>query len=738
MALEINDKVSRILGGIKKLPSIVVEFDGITEVFNGSAIYSYVRIGDTGLYIDGSWTIGGTYLNPDQKKLLSFEGGSGGTTTKIDAKIDPDIGIGETVTSMRVAIVDDAKSTFLSLLGSYEFLARKARIKFSPDASNTLYPDDYTTIFRGIVDQIDFNSGIISLNIAHPDSKKRQSIFIQGSDELDGAFGDSDTTITLTSASTFLDAITGPDGSEDAAFESYVKINDEIIKYTGISGSTLTGCTRAQFGTIAAAHNDGDEVNSFYRIQDTAMNIALKFMLSGWNGYFATGQSITNITSDNELYFSGRNLIDEYGLTVGDYLTTVSASNGANNVSLKTISLIEVDSFGNTTITVSDVSFVEELGTSATVSFRSRYDTLPSGLKMTPDEVDVAQHEYLDGSFLSTANMDIYLKETIDNAKDFIAEQLYRPLAAYSVPRETKSSVGYTIPPLPTETPKTLDSSNVKNPEKINKVRSTGRNFYNTVFYIYDEDPLEDKYLRGAYTVSAESKAQISLDAVTFKVESKGLRSGAIITSAADRRLRRYKYAASQISGLKTTFGNGFIVDVGDKILVDGVTLKIPDEAQGTKTSNVKLYEVIRKSIDLKTGDVSFVVLDTNFNLNYRYGLISPSSIIQSVTDAKTFTIAQSYNWNSFEYKKWQRYEGSTVRIRTTDYASAATGIIDSADSDTIVLQSNLSITPSANMIMELSDYNDANDTIKLLYVFLASASGTGTFNDGKDAYRMI
>lgn len=738
MALIVSDKVNRILGGIKKIPSIVVEFDGIDEVFNGTAIYSYVRVGDTGLYIDGSWTIGGTYLNPDQQKLLSFEGGAGGTTTKIDSKIDPDLGIGETVTSMRVSIVDDSKSTLLALFSSYEFLARKARIKFSPDADNTLYPDDYTTVFRGIVDQIDFNSGMITMNIAHPDSKKRQSIFIQGSDQLDGAIGTSDTTITLSSTSTFLDSITGPDGTEDPAFESYVRINDEIIKYTGISGATLTGCLRGQLGTTAASHADEDEVNSFYRIQDKAMNIALKFMLSGWNGPFVSNIPITNITSANELYFSGRDLIDEYGLTIGDYLTTTGSATPSNNVSLKTISQIEVDSTGNTTITVNDVTFSSDLGTTATVAFRSRHDTLPSGLKMTPDEVDVETHEYFGGSFLSTADMDIYLKETIDNAKDFIAEELYRPLAAYSVPRETKSSVGYTIPPLPTETPRTLDSSNVKRPESITKVRSTGRNFYNTIFYKYFEDPIDDRFLRATYTVSAESKNQIILDAVTFKVESKGLRSGNIIESASERRLRRYKFAAAQINGLKTTFGNGFVMDVGDKILVDGVTLKIPDEVTGSKTTQTKLYEIIRKTIDLKTGDVQLVVLDTNFNLDYRYGLISPASIIESVTDDKTFTIQQSYSWNTFEWKKWQRYEGSTVRIRTADYASAATGIIESAGTNTISLVDNLSITPSANMIMELSDYNDANSTIKLVYAFISSASGTGSFDDGEDTYRMI
>ena len=43
---------------------------------------------------------------------------------------------------------------------------------------------------------------------------------------------------------------------------SFVKINDEEISYTGISGSELTGVTRGVRGTTAAAHNGGDTVTN--------------------------------------------------------------------------------------------------------------------------------------------------------------------------------------------------------------------------------------------------------------------------------------------------------------------------------------------------------------------------------------------------------------------------------------------------------------------------------------------
>ena len=64
---------------------------------------------------------------------------------------------------------------------------------------------------------------------------------------LNGAITDSDTTITLTDASSFSSS-----GS--------VRIGDEIITYSGKSSNDLTGCTRGTNGTTAVEHADGAAV----------------------------------------------------------------------------------------------------------------------------------------------------------------------------------------------------------------------------------------------------------------------------------------------------------------------------------------------------------------------------------------------------------------------------------------------------------------------------------------------
>jgi len=50
------------------------------------------------------------------------------------------------------------------------------------------------------------------------------------------------------------------DSAADFASSGYIKINDEIIEYTGKTSTTFTGLIRGSLSTTAAAHNDNDAV----------------------------------------------------------------------------------------------------------------------------------------------------------------------------------------------------------------------------------------------------------------------------------------------------------------------------------------------------------------------------------------------------------------------------------------------------------------------------------------------
>jgi hypothetical protein len=97
---------------------------------------------------------------------------------------------------------------------------------------------------------------------------------------LNGAIDTTTTTVILTS-------VTGFDGVTTASFEPTIAnptgtptygalVGTEIISYTGVSGSTLTGVTRGAFGSTAVAHNTG---------------VAVRLLLTPANNYHFTAPS---------------------------------------------------------------------------------------------------------------------------------------------------------------------------------------------------------------------------------------------------------------------------------------------------------------------------------------------------------------------------------------------------------------------------------------------------------------
>lgn len=732
---------------IRKSPSIVVEFDGIFQKFGSATILRVIRIGDDDLFIGNDWKIGGSVEIEGQEPALTFDADFGSTSTKIDYKLNPDRGIGSSVSSLEIAFVDDKADTILGIFSENEMLARKCRVWLSPNASNTTFPEDYIIIFRGIVDGINAAPGGVVLNISHPDQKKRQTIFNSVETDLNGAINNSTTSIALTDTAGLLTPVLGPSGLNDTSLKFYVRIGDEIIRYTGVSANNLTGVVRGQLGTSGASHNDEASVTSFYTLEGQAIDIALKMMLSGYNDYFLQGLELTSVEEinpteiiENSIFFEGVDLTQIYGITSGDYITVSGCSNGANNVTLKLIDeVVKIDD--GSYILVDGVTFATENAPppGAVVAFRSKYDTLGEGLKMSPDEVDVYEHERLQSLFLSSFEYLFYLTDTIDSGKDFIEQQIYSPIACYSIPRMARASVGYHIGPLPTASIPLLNDKNVRSPGSIIKRRSIGKNFYNTIIYKFDKALLDDKYLQGSLFTNAESRVNIPIGTKALIIEADGLRSGAFASSNASRRLNRYAFGAEYFTQVKVFFRDAFNIEVGDLVLFDGTNLKIANFQTGEREGDVKLYEVISKSFNIVTGDIIFELVDTNYSTAARYCLISPASFIKNGISASSFIIQSSFDsvFDDDEYLKWTRFidNGLTVRIRNTDYSTEATGVVDRIQGNTVYLENSLGFTPTTGMLMEISDY-PPSDQIKLIYGFVAeNASG---FSNGDDPYRML
>lgn len=737
MSLPLTPNTISAISQVSKEPNIVLEIDGVETIYGAITIRRYAIIGDDLVIgepgIDpGAFYIGGLAELIGQDNAISLNE----TTSSIRQSLTIDKGQAGSISNMSVALIDNGDITKLVTPGNMLPDILGAKCKVFLGFSNVAWPDDYVTIFRGVITEVSSDAGKIILQINSPEDKKKGSLFPRVNVKLPASINASVTSITLSNVTGLFQKITGPSGAVDTGFETYVRIDDEIIKFSTIAGNTLNGCVRGQLNTVAASHAADAEVSSYYVITGNCVDIALKLLASGFNGYFRSGLAVASfgqvesVITPNAVYFDTIDLAAKYNIQVGDYVTTTGATNGANNFTLRAIEeIVSVDS--GSYLVVGGAPLVIESDSPAVMSVRSQYDVWPDGVTLDNDEIDFDEHLRLKRLFLSNFDYTIYLKDTIDNATDFIETEIYSPVAAYSLPRKTRASIGYHIGPIPGQDIKVIDENAVKSASKTKLTRTTARNFYNEIVYRFDESVLEDKFQTGVITISATSKNQIKTANKTLTISSKGLRSTeqgeAIAISQSNRRLNRYRFAAESLK-LSVTFDVGFNLEVGDIVVYDGTNLALPDIKTGSKGIAPRLFEISNKDINIKTGDVSLELLDTNFAGSGRYCLMSPSSLIAGAASTSQFTIKPSYSarFGTAEYRKWEQLSGASVRVRNADFSVVGSTVLVGISFNTLTVSPALSFTPSADMVFELTDYDDVDvtDKVKLIYGHMSPLTG--------------
>ena len=603
-----------------------------------------------------------------------------------------------------------------------EILGRKAWVYIGLADSELEFPDDYPILFSGVIDDVTMDSKI-TITVSHPDQKKRQDIFRHVEASLAQNLTSGATTIYLDSVDDFLDDY----GTE---FRTYVKINDEIIQYTGINTGTvaLTGCVRAQFGTIAAAAAVDDTASSFYRLTGGAIDLALKVMLSGENVYFVEDLAVASFDASSSTFLiSGVDLVKKYGIIVGDLATTTGSAEAGNNNSLAEITALSVDASG-TTVTVTGVTFVDEDPSAALVAFKSQYNVLPDGLGMGGDEVDVEEFLRISAVFgAQFHNYDFYLTEEV-NGKEFIDSEILYPSNLYSIPRKGRVSLGAVGPPIASSTIPILDADTIVEPQKTKIRRNLNKYLYNTVVVRYDFDAIEtDVPLAGYIRKDEDSTARFGRLRKTYAITAKGLRRSSstdtILDINARRILDRYSRGAEFIQ-VEVAYRVGFTIDVGDVVLFGDPTLPFSDTVLGQRGFSPRLCEVIDRKLDIKSGRCSLTIVDTSYLLSARYGVISPASVIGSGATTSVIPIDSSYGYTKQEWEKWKEYEGLNLKIHSTNWATNVDTKLVSANSDNTLTVTTLASPPTAGMIVDVPPYpssvlSTTNFLYKNKFVFL-------------------
>lgn len=745
MTMSVSQRTLQASERIEKSPVLVLCIDGLDTKYGTTVLFELIRIGDPGLLIDGTWVIGGMREIDDQSSLLSMSE----STNSIRQTLDIDKGRGSTISSMELGLVDfNLEATRLITPGLVldDILGRKCLVFLGFEGVPF---SEYNLIFRGNVDDIKSLPGLVKINLAHPDNKKRQLIAPKTETKITGAVNGIQTTGFILETAT---EVIQPNA--DTTFRTYMRLEDEIIEYTGLSGNTLTGVVRGQLGTTPAAHDANTDIVSFFVLEGHVVDLALKIMLSSEDEYWIEDVEFQNFqilpdlsTVPNAMYFEGINVQELYGLTLGDFITVTGATNGANNfVNREIVGFVRTDT--GSYLTVDGAALVDEPDTSALVKFKSKYNTLPAkvGLNMDPDEVDVLEHERIKALFLQATFFRFFLKDTIENAQEFIEQELYKPVSSYSLPRKAKSSLGHLTGPIPGSDTITITAADVVKPQNLTLRRTTAKAFFNHIVYQFSESTLEEKFLRGLVTRSQDSLNRIPVGAKALVIKSLGMRDdldGAqIAETASDKRLRRYEFGAEFFENVELTFGKGFRIEIGDVVVFDATDLKISDTVSGTRNKETKLFAVENKTMNLKTGQIQLHLVDSGYAGSLRYGLFGPSSKIKVGISTTKFVIEplndfeRQYGVN--EFQRWSRFTRAAVKIRSVDWTQSFETNIATIQGNTITVQDDLGFTPGAGYIMELADYDypGVTDQIKLLYLHWQDAV---TFpSDGKPQYVYI
>lgn len=524
--------------------------------------------------------------------------------------------------------------------------------------------------------------------------------------------------------------------SQDLTLRTYVRVADEIIEYTSIEGNRLKGLARGCFDTIPQTYEDDEEVATHYRLMGAMKDIALKIMLS-------QGASIENVpvTSfvrldgvtdlPNAIVLGDPGAMQKYGITIGDFISSKSAGAPANNFELRKIVNLESTDFG-TVITIDGAGLEVEEDTVAQLSFKSKYNVWPDGLAMQLDQVDVARHEELIEFFPTEFfEYDFILDDTI-KGDEFLEKEIYRPSGCFAIPRRGRSSVGKTMPPLTDPNTVKLDENNIVDPSQITVERSFSDNFYNSLIYNFEEDPVERKFTRGVVRLFSDSLNRIkNVKNIPYKIESAGLRDTPETREKIElqnRRIRdRYQYGAELIADVPVFYKDGIGIEVGSTVIFGSAKLMISDSSNGSRKFRPRVMEVINARKNIYAGTVSLTLLDTAFAADAKYGVIAPGSLIDEGATVNRLPLKKGLATGELENEtsKWKQFVGQPVIVRSyswdVQYLTVFRGF-DVGRPNVMIVNPPLPNIPLKDFVVETAPYDDsspeAGDLWKAVNVF--------------------
>lgn len=540
------------------------------------------------------------------------------------------------------------------------------------------------------------------------------------------------------------------DGSQDTGPISILNVSGGTITlsspmpYVAMTGQVATFyCVvvqqRGARGSTPASHtfdsSGNGNVTNVIQILDNVILMALKLMLSGFDGPYMTDQLCSSIVNTLDPVLGnlpgaivlpvGKDAVEDDGIAIGDWVT-VRNSTAGNNGSYKIIDIQDVVDEPNRLLLVDATLNLESPANLVRLDFRSQFDVYPTvaGQMMAGFEVDVATHVTAFNQFFSqNENRMRFLIFEQFSLKTFIETELFLPVGAYSVTRYGQCSIAVTKPPIADQKLIILDKTNVLSPGDITVSRSLNtRRYFDEIQYQFDLADDNSTFQSTASYINTQALSDITISS-PLPITSKGLRSdlGAalvLLPRQSQFLLSRFADAAFEIQ-CKLNFETISQIETGDVVdLRDNGDLQILNLATGIRNIGEQLMEVIDRQLDIKSGMGTVTLLSAiGVQVSDRFATISPSSVVGAAgSGLSNVVIIESYGafFPLNEQKKWIPNIGLPIIVRspdyTTRYGSAILTGIDPGNNHNLLLATSLGFVPQPGDIVEIDNYPTDNN----------------------------
>ncbi len=740
MAYSVSETLSSLKDQINKEPMLVLEIQGSQYLYGTAPILETARWDDPRINWDNE--IGVTWDGEIEKaNSKPYIINKGFTTKQITQQLLVDKGGSGSVATMNIELVDYrgevAKDLSFDQIG--EPLGKKAIVYMGMAGGR--FPQDFIRIIIGYVDDLKYNAGSITVSVALATNLLRQSSYEQYQAQAADNIDSTQTTIPVTTVEPFIE-------SQDIV-TSYIKIDDEIMEVTGKVGNSFT-VVRSRLGTIPATHDVDADVISHYIFGGNPLDLALKLLHSKeGNEFTLTGKNISalNRISTTEV-IDGAIIVDDYdieassGAVEGDLINLVGT---ASNDGIKTISGFGRLVTGKSYFLVEE-SLTEETGLTVELQLKSQYNTLPDGAGLDIDFVDTAAFEEIKALYsASFTDYEFLIKDTIEDTREFVIKEIFKPQGLYLIPRKAKTSCKFTAPPFSIDDIPVLNTTNLYDMTRIQMRRSTHKYLLNSIVYRYNRGILEDKFFDKIIRLNADSFNRIPVGRKRQEIEAIGLPRSPEVVQVLDRMsgriLNRYKFGARYIRNVKVLLSVGLTIEIGDIVFFGGEDTQLVNLETGERDLPATQYEVINKKLNPTKGEVILELLETGFGIDGIFGVYSPASQIATGSDQNRILVEAF--WDSDQYDKerdkWDRWIGLKVRVRSDDYTYDETATITSLDPVTNngLIIDGLPSAPPIGGYIELAKYDDytseeLEEIAKLTYTFTMPQAEIDTVADNK------